>query len=110
MRQRTMHIIWVLRCERRILKYICNNDDEEEWQSASEIKARWLVLIDARLELDRVMTSRSKFGRRGIRMETVLSSWSGVLYQGKNLPKDWIVGPRVLVGSSARSCEAALNR
>ncbi|KIY50081.1 hypothetical protein FISHEDRAFT_40068 [Fistulina hepatica ATCC 64428] len=92
------HLIWVLRCERRIL----NNDDPDKWQTTEEIINRWLARIDTRLALDRIMTSRKKFGKKAIKAEIVLRTWSGVLHGEKNLPENWIVGPRVLVGNSAR--------
>ncbi|KIY52219.1 hypothetical protein FISHEDRAFT_12590, partial [Fistulina hepatica ATCC 64428] len=100
------HLIWTLRCECRIM----NEDDPEKWQTIEEIKNRWLARIDTWLALDRIMTSRKKFRKRAAKAEVVLRTWSGVLHGEKDLPENWIVRPRVLVGSSVRRRPRGRNR
>ncbi|KIY53828.1 hypothetical protein FISHEDRAFT_32585 [Fistulina hepatica ATCC 64428] len=87
------HLIWTLRCE----CCIHNNDDPDKWQTMEEIINRLsLARIDTRLALDRIMTSRKKFGKKAIKAEIVLQTWSGVLCGERDLPENWIVGPRFL--------------
>ncbi|KIY46005.1 hypothetical protein FISHEDRAFT_14229, partial [Fistulina hepatica ATCC 64428] len=87
-------LIWKLRCERRI----AGEDQEEKWQTAEEIRSRWIAAINSRLAIDRLMTNRRKYGRCAIPKSIVLRTWNGTLLSENQLPADWITGPRVLVG------------
>ncbi|KAJ7041800.1 hypothetical protein C8F04DRAFT_1176887 [Mycena alexandri] len=52
-----------------------------------------------RLDLDRVMTNRKKYGAVSIQPLLVLQTWANTLKNKTELPQNWlIIGPRVLVG------------
>ncbi|EIM79513.1 RnaseH-domain-containing protein [Stereum hirsutum FP-91666 SS1] len=86
------HLIWVLRCERRITR-----EDGDNF-SAQEIHDRWVTRMNTRLELDRVATSKRRFGAKALRPSIVLQTWGGTLLDEKNLPEDWLRQSGVLVG------------
>ncbi|KIY52034.1 hypothetical protein FISHEDRAFT_35985 [Fistulina hepatica ATCC 64428] len=102
----TAHLIWRLRCERRIRF----EDNQAKWHSNVEIHNRWLTGINNRLALDRVMTNRLKYGRKALDPKKILKTWGGTLKKEKNLPDDWIVGPEVLVDISAKKRPRGRNR
>ncbi|SJL06249.1 uncharacterized protein ARMOST_09585 [Armillaria ostoyae] len=90
------HLIWKLRCERRI----ANGDDPDKWPSNDEIIGRWLYTINERLTLDRLATNPRRYGKKAIKKKIVLQTWSGTLDNEDALPRDWTMEPTgVLVGS-----------
>jgi hypothetical protein len=90
----TAYLIWKLRCERRIR----NEDNPESPYTTSEITNRWLTMMNQRLTLDRLMTNRNRYGKRALKSGVVLSTWSNVLLDEENLPRNWIWQSGVLVG------------
>jgi hypothetical protein len=88
------HFIWKLRCERRITL----EDNPEKMFSEAEIRNRWLTVINQRLTLDRFLTDRTRYGKKALRTQTVLNTWSDVLMDKKSLPRNWIGQSGVLVG------------
>jgi len=75
------HLIWRLRNERVIQK--------KEEASQREIYNRWCKTINNRLGLDCTLTNAAKYGKRAIKKSVVLRTWSKVLKNEENLPKDW---------------------
>ncbi|EIM86443.1 uncharacterized protein STEHIDRAFT_28039, partial [Stereum hirsutum FP-91666 SS1] len=65
------HLIWVLRCERRITREDGDNFSEQE------VHDRWVARINARLDLDRVATNKTRFGKKALRPSVVLQTWGG---------------------------------
>ncbi|KAJ7046149.1 hypothetical protein C8F04DRAFT_938809 [Mycena alexandri] len=65
---------------------------------ASEIQNNWLFAVNQRLDLDRVMTNRKKYGAVSIQPLLVLQTWANTLKNETELPQNWLIGPRVLVG------------
>ncbi|KIY46290.1 hypothetical protein FISHEDRAFT_47547, partial [Fistulina hepatica ATCC 64428] len=102
----TAYLIWRLRCERHI-KF---EDNQAKWHSKAEIHNRWLMMINNRLALDRLMTNRLKYGRRALDPKMVLRTWGGTLKNEANLLGDWIIGPEVLVDISAKRRPRGRNR
>lgn len=86
------HLIWVLRCDRRI-----NRDDDDQF-TGQEIQNRWVGRMNSRLDLDRLTTNKRKFGKKAIRPGIVLQTWGGTLLNERNLPEDWLRQSGVLVG------------
>jgi ribonuclease HI len=84
------HLIWVLRCERVI---------QERTHTPSEIRCRWLRVINARLTDDKIIATKIKRGEETNRK--VRHTWEHVLKKQMDLPRDWIASPEVLVGSRA---------
>ncbi len=88
------HLIWKVRCERVIQK-------EGEEMSSSQIKSRWIDAMNARLELDRMMTN-SKYEKKSIPINLVQSTWKNTLRDEEILPKNWVTDSGVLVGIDLR--------
>lgn len=88
------HLIWKIRCERRISK----GDDPEQHHSEKEIHNRWLHQVNLRLQLDQAMTNARKYGPKALSKKKVTETWSGTLLNGEDLPDDWVSKSGVLVG------------
>lgn len=92
------HLIWVLRCERRIKHADMPN------ANISEIEAhnKWVHKINTRLTLDKITSDKMKFKKLATNPDTALQTWSGVLDDEQNLPENWLRRSGVLVGIRAR--------
>jgi hypothetical protein len=86
------HFIWKLRWAR-----IHSEKPEEEWPKETEIHNRWLAIINARLSLDKSSTSQ-KYGKKATKQQIVLSTWEKLLKDERDLPRNWLKTPGVLVG------------
>ncbi|KAJ7019152.1 hypothetical protein C8F04DRAFT_1324243 [Mycena alexandri] len=64
----------------------------------NEIRNKWLFTMNQRLDLDRVLSNRLKYGAVSIRPLLVLQTWASTLKNEVELPQNWLIGPRVLVG------------
>ncbi|KAJ7138537.1 hypothetical protein C8R43DRAFT_1089353 [Mycena crocata] len=84
------HLIWRLRCERVI--------QEKNAASNNEIHNRWLRGINNRLRIDCALTNEMKYGKKSLRNDVVLNTWSKVLKEEDKLPQDWTRETGVLVG------------
>ncbi|KAJ7457217.1 ribonuclease H-like protein, partial [Mycena galericulata] len=88
----SLHLIWKLRCER-----VIGRDGEPA--SEQEIHNRWIHAINERIEIDRRLTDKLKFGKQYyVAPSLVLETWKAVLKDKNKLPDDWLRGPEVLVG------------
>lgn len=92
------HLIWKLRCERTI-KF---EGVKEKFHSENEIYNRWVHAINTRLKFDRLLTDSMRYGKKALKTETVLKTWSGVLLNEENLPDNWVHKSGVLVGMAPR--------
>ncbi|KAJ7512215.1 hypothetical protein B0H11DRAFT_1699313 [Mycena galericulata] len=87
-----LFIIWKLRCERVIGR-------DSDPVSEQEIHNRWIHAINERIEIDRRLAEKLKFGKQYyVAPSLVLETWKGVLKDKNKLPDDWLRGPEVLVG------------
>ncbi|KAJ7923624.1 hypothetical protein B0H13DRAFT_1465578, partial [Mycena leptocephala] len=67
--------------------------------SANEIHNRWLTIINERLEIDKNLTNKLKYGKQhALSPSLVLETWSGTLLDEDDLPDDRLREPGVLVG------------
>ena len=87
------YLIWKLRCER----VIGNDDDPDEWPSTAEIENRWYATMNLRLLLDKAAT-RKDLSKNHLEKSTVISTWTKVLHNEDNLPRNWLRKSGVLVG------------
>jgi hypothetical protein len=92
------HLIWKLRCERRIT----HNDSPVGQLAPAEIHNRWLQIINSRLTMDRILTDKWRYGKKALRTKTVLDTWDEVLWDRTHLPNNWIQHTGVLVGIGPR--------
>ncbi|KAJ7155938.1 hypothetical protein C8R43DRAFT_1125843 [Mycena crocata] len=84
------HLIWRIRCE-RVLK-------EEPVPTRNELHNRWMRAINGRLQMDCELTNKRKYEKKALLKEVVQNTWSKVLKDETNLPKDWTRETGVLVG------------
>ncbi|KAG2088266.1 uncharacterized protein F5147DRAFT_748446 [Suillus discolor] len=80
------HLIWKLRCKRTI-KF---GGNREKYHSEAEILNRWLHTINMRLKFNRLLTDSMRYGKKAIKVDMVLKTWSGLLKDKDNLPDNWI--------------------
>ncbi|PBK64081.1 hypothetical protein ARMSODRAFT_893490 [Armillaria solidipes] len=92
----TAFLIWKLRCERRIER----NDDPERAFNLDEVTGKWKAVMNERLQQDRILTNKERFGPKALEVNTVLETWTGMVHrpEGESLPDNWIKTPGVLVG------------
>jgi hypothetical protein len=81
------HLIWVLRCERVI---------QGRPHSMSDIRHRWLQVINVRLTNDKITASKIKRDKKSL--QKVADTWEHVLRKEMDLPHGWITSREVLVG------------
>ncbi|KAJ7106853.1 hypothetical protein C8R43DRAFT_906013 [Mycena crocata] len=71
--------------------------------TSAEIKNRWVALLNEKLNIDRALTNRIKFGRQhAVDPQLLLDTWKGSLYKEEELPDNWLRAPEVLVGVVSR--------
>ncbi|KAJ7758247.1 hypothetical protein B0H16DRAFT_1662335 [Mycena metata] len=88
----SMYLIWKIRCEVVIR-------DNGVAKSVTEIHNRWVALMNERLEIDRSLTNRVRFGKQhAIPASVVFDTWKGSLLNENELPPQWLREPEVLVG------------
>jgi ribonuclease HI len=88
------HLIWKLRCERRIQ----NEDNPEKYHTDTEIHNRWVATINNRLTMDQLMTDRKRYKKKALPQKIVIQTWKKVLADQENLLSNWIQQSGVLVG------------
>ncbi len=84
---KSMHLIWVLRCERVI---------QEKTHNENEIQARWFQAINTRLTEEKIMATRIK--REQTFTKRVTFTWEPILSSNADLPNNWLSNREVLVG------------
>ena len=94
------HLIWKLRCERRIAR----EDDPQKLHSEHEIHDRWVKVMNTRLTLDSLSTNRKKFGKKSTEAKLVLQTWEGCLLNNEELLQNWCRKKGVLVGIAPMRC------
>ncbi|KAF9464942.1 hypothetical protein BDZ94DRAFT_1160912 [Collybia nuda] len=90
----TAYLIWKIRCER-----VFQGDKPlEAIHSKKALENRWLQCINTCLKLDQLQANHSKYGKKAMKESLVMDTWSGILMDEENLPKNWIWQSSVLVG------------
>ncbi|KAJ7049615.1 hypothetical protein C8F01DRAFT_1222526 [Mycena amicta] len=88
----SVFLIWKIRCEVVI-------QDDGVPKHEAKIHNRWLAIINERLEMDKSLTNRRRFGKiHSIHPRLVLDTWRDTLADETQLPDDWIRQDGVLVG------------
>ena len=86
------YLIWVLRCERTI---------GNQTHSETEIRKRWLKVINKRLTEDKIIATTIK--RNTEHKNKVKHTWEAVLTMIETLPDQWMSNREVLVGTRSRA-------
>ncbi|KAJ6521679.1 hypothetical protein DFH09DRAFT_1097664 [Mycena vulgaris] len=86
----SMRLIWNLRNQRVFETYTAALE--------TEIRNRWLSLINDTRNRDKLLVNRARFGSLAIKRQLVLNTWSGTPLDEDSLPDDWTRSKGVLVG------------
>ena len=86
------HLIWVLRCERRIR----NEADYDHSERA--VRNRWYEKINDRMQMDCLLTNKYLFEKKALKTRLVHSTWAKCSTNDIDLHHDWCRHPGVLVG------------
>ncbi|KAG1814854.1 hypothetical protein DFJ58DRAFT_644036, partial [Suillus subalutaceus] len=81
------YLIWVLRCE-CVIQGVTQTD--------KQIMRRWTKTIDNRLQLDRMLASKTKRNTKFTNL--IQSTWEKIISQENHLPHNWATSLKVLVG------------
>jgi len=92
------HLIWVLRCERRI----ANGDNPRDHHTAEAVRNRWYRKIDERMQIDCLLTNRYLYENRALKTRAVYNTWAKCSTNTEDLHRDWCRHPGVLVGMTPR--------
>ena len=89
------HLIWKMRCEWKINR----EGSPTRIHTEDEIEATWERAMNRRLQLERLMTDSTRYGKKALKAKLIEKTWWGVLQDQENLPEDWLkMGAEVLVG------------
>jgi len=86
------HLIWTLRCERRIR----NENDYDHSERA--VRNKWYKKINDRLQVDCLLTNKYLFERKALKTKLVHGTWTKCSTSEEDLHQDWCRHPGVLVG------------
>jgi ribonuclease HI/exonuclease III len=88
------HLIWVLRCERRIT----HGDSPGNYHSAGAVINRWYTKINERMQVDCLLTSTYLYERKALKTRVVYDTWAKCSTNTEDLHREWCRHPGVLVG------------
>ncbi len=89
------YLIWKLRCK-RILD--TTPDEPTCTISPKEAYSQTLLIINSRLNQDRILTSKKRYGKKALPEQLVLSTWCSTLNDESSCPENWLRANGVLVG------------
>jgi len=93
------HQIWRTRCKWRI----SDEASMEKIPTEQEVRASWIRNLNRRLQLERLMTDKLRYGQKALKARLVEKTWWGVLRDQESLPDNWLrKGTEVLVGIGER--------
>ena len=88
------HLIWVLRCERRIQG--TNNPDQNHLERV--VRKRWYNKINERMQIDCLLTNKYLYENKALKTKTVYRTWANCSTNEEDLHREWCRHPGVLVG------------
>ena len=88
------HLIWVLRCERRIRGI--DNPDQNHLERA--VRRQWYNKINERMQIDCLLTNSYLYDRKALKTKAEYNTWAKCSTNEEDLHRDWCRHPGVLVG------------
>ncbi|KAF8318084.1 hypothetical protein DL93DRAFT_2054734, partial [Clavulina sp. PMI_390] len=88
-------------------------DEAEKKTHHNETRHALAQILNIRLRDDIALTRKTRYGRKAIKPETVLRTWSGILQDEQYLPPDWLnirggvlvsITPRRFSGRTRQGC------
>ena len=92
------HLIWVLRCERRIK----GGDDPGNYHTEAAVSRRWHRRMNERMQIDCLLTNAFLYEGRALKTRTVYNTWEKCSTNTEDLHREWCRHPGVLVGRPPR--------
>ena len=92
------HLIWVLRCERRM----ANEDDPRDYHTTRTVKNQWHKKIEERMQIDCLITNKELYESKVLRTKKVYDTWARCSTNEEVLHREWCKKPGVLVGTTPR--------
>ena len=92
------HLIWVLRCERRI----ANDDNPRNYHTEEAVGSRWYKKINERMQLDCLLTNSFLYEKKALKTKKVYDTWAKCSTSAEKLHREWCGNPGVLVGKTPR--------
>ena len=92
------HLIWVLRCERRI------GGGDNPWACHTEqaVMNKWYRKINERLQVDCLLTNSFLYERRALDTKKVYYTWAKCSTNTEDTHREWCRNPGFLVGMTPR--------
>lgn len=92
------HLIWVLRCERRIT----TQDAPQNHHTEESMQNRWYRRINERMIIDCLLTNKHIYVSKALKTKTVYNTWAKCSTNEMDLHQEWCKNPGVLVGKELR--------
>ena len=92
------HLIWVLRCKRRIAK----EDNPQNYHTEQSVEKRWYQKINERLQIDCLLTNNFLYKRKALKTKKIYGTWTKCSTNTEDTHSKWCKNPGVLVGTTAR--------
>ena len=92
------HLIWVLRCERRI----ANEDNPQNYHTTESVKNRWYEKMNSRMQIDCLLTNNYLYENRALKTKKVYGTWAKCSTNEEDLHREWCKNPGFLVGKTPR--------
>ena len=89
----TAHVIWVLRCERRIT----NSDDPGHQHTEDAVGNRWHRRINERMQIDCLLTNTFLYERKALGTKKVYATWASCSTSTETFHREWCRHPGFLV-------------
>ena len=87
--------IWKAWCKWKI----SDGASPEKFPTRQELRVGWIKNLNRRLQLERLMTNKPRYGQKALKPKLVERTWWGVLQNQESLQDDWLKkGTEVLVG------------
>ena len=91
------HLIWVLRCERRI----ANKNDPQYCHTEEAVANRWYRKINERMQIDCLLTNKYLYESKALKTEKVFNTWANCSTNKDDLHREWCKNPGFLVGKTS---------
>ena len=94
----SVHLIWVLRCERRI----AGGDDPGGPHTEESVRTRWHRRVNERMQIDCLLTNEYLYEGKALKTKRVYDTWAKCSTNTEDLHCEWCRHPGVLVGMTPR--------
>ena len=94
----SVHLIWVLLCERRIAK----GDNPHDYHTEQGVRDRWFRKMNERLQIDCLLTNSFLYEKKALKTRKVYDTWAKCSTNTEDTHHKWCRNPGLLVGMTPR--------